>query len=90
MKKRCHNKTITWYSLLKKAGEEETTTSTPEKQVSSLLDKPTGHGTGSQNSQYGPGIIILLLSVFTGGTTRINLQMNYHKQRLDITFILKH
>ncbi|KAH0665562.1 hypothetical protein KY285_026768 [Solanum tuberosum] len=52
--------------------------------------KPAGQGTGSQNSQYGPGIIILFLSVFTGGTTPINLQMNYHKQRLDITFIPKH
>jgi len=39
MKKRCHNKIITWYSLPKGAGEEKTTTSTPEKEVSSLLDK---------------------------------------------------
>ncbi|KAH0645347.1 hypothetical protein KY284_033231 [Solanum tuberosum] len=39
MKKRYYNKTKTWYCLLKKAGEEETTTLTPEKQVSSLLDR---------------------------------------------------
>ena len=46
MKKKCLNKTITWYSLLKEAGEEETThkeeeiiTSIQEKEASSLKDK---------------------------------------------------
>lgn len=36
------------------------------------------------------GIIILLLSFFIGGINRINLLINYDKQRLDITFISKH
>ena len=46
MKKKCLNKTITWHSLLKEAGEEETThkeeeiiTSIQEKEASSLKDK---------------------------------------------------
>ena len=46
MKKKCLNKIITWHSLLKEAGEEETThkeeeiiTSIQEKEVSSLKDK---------------------------------------------------
>jgi len=46
MKKKCLNKIKTWHSLLKEAGEEETTlkeeetiTSIPEEEASSLLDK---------------------------------------------------
>lgn len=91
--------------------EVKTTTSTPKKEVSSLLDREQvlktinmdqvlqtikvfqveiKRGTVLSKVKFVVGIITLLLSVFIGRTTHINLQMNYHKQRLDITLIPKH